>query len=119
MNPSDVPYRIAAVETLLRAALPFNKALISVERLDRSRAEDERLFPQFSVDRYFVSIRGGVMHYCISGVLEWGVFWYRLDEGEPRVPTTEALLWVTIDRLPTIVANVATRLSGASSSKPV
>jgi hypothetical protein len=65
----------------------------------------------------FCGHRGGETRYSIAGVLEWGVFWYRLDEGEPKGPETEALLWGTIDRLDSIVANVTDRL--IAPRKPV
>ncbi len=117
MKPSNVPYRIALIETSLLTALPPGEALIAIKTLDWPPAEEERLFPRFSMDRHFVSIRGGDARYSISGVLEWGVFWYRLDEGEPQTPASDALLWGTIDRLPSIVTNVTNRLLGSRSQK--
>jgi hypothetical protein len=118
MKPSDVPYRIALVETSLLAALPPGEALIAIETLNWPLAEEERLFPRFSMDRHYVSVRSGNVRYSIAGVLEWGVFWYRLDEGEPQTPAGDALLWGTIDRLPSIVENVANRLLGSPRQNP-
>lgn len=118
MKRRDIPYRIAVVETLLLARLPRSTASIAIKPLDWPLAEEKRLFPQFTLERYFVSIHCGAHRYSISGVLEWGVFWYRLDDGEPQTPTSDALLWGTIDRLPSIVASVVDRVSGAHSRKP-
>jgi hypothetical protein len=119
MNRSDIPYRITLVETSLRAALSPGDAVIAVKILDWPLAEEERLFPRFSMDRYFVSIRGRDACYSVAGVLEWGVFWSRLDDGEPKAPASQALLWGTIDRLPSIIDNLANRLLAARSPKLV
>jgi hypothetical protein len=113
MDSTAIPHRIALVKSSLVATLRPGTAGIVIKSLDWPSAEEQKLFPQFSVDRHFVAVLDGSIRYSISGVLEWGVFWYRLDEGEPKAPTTEALFWCTIDRLDTIVANVTDRLMAA------
>jgi hypothetical protein len=113
MKQSDIPYRIAVVETLLRAASLPDGVQVVIKPLSLRLEEERRLFPRFSVDRHFISIRAREISYSITGILEWGVFWYRLDKGEPHSPESEALLWGTIDRLPSVVKNVTNRLIGS------
>ena len=111
MDTGGIPYRIALVENSLVAALPPGVAEVAIKTLDWPYATERKQFPRFSVDRFFVAIRDGKTRYSISGVLEWGVFWYRLDEGLPKAPETEALFWGTIDRLESLIAHLADRLA--------
>jgi hypothetical protein len=58
----------------LAAALPPSTTRIAIRNLEWSFAEEQKLFPQFSKDRYFVAIFDGNTRYSITGVFEWGVF---------------------------------------------
>jgi hypothetical protein len=56
MDSTDIPYRIALVESSLVAALPAGVVGIAIKHLDWPYALEQKQFPRFSVDRYFVAI---------------------------------------------------------------
>jgi hypothetical protein len=104
------PYRISAIEEALKQqSLPAGTTL-SIEPIHLALEEEKRLFPKFTFDRYYVHVQNRKGSYSISGLSEWGVFWYRVDEGAPQHPDRDALFWGTIDRLSSVAEFLAARL---------
>jgi hypothetical protein len=103
-------YRITALEQALKQhALPAGTA-ISIELAQLSVEEEKRLFPKFTFDRHYVHVGSQARCYSISGVSDWGVFWYRVDEGAPQHPDRDAVFWGTIDRVSSVAEFVAARI---------
>lgn len=105
-----VPYRIVALEQILRSRPVPRGTRISIEPFPLSLDEEKRLFPIFSIDPYYLHAWTQKRSFAISGVSEWGVFWYRVDEEKPQHPESGAALWATIDRLTSVAEFVAGRL---------
>jgi hypothetical protein len=103
------PYRITALEQALKRMLPAGTA-ISIVLTQIPLEEEKRLFPKFTFDRHYVHVRNKERSYSISGVSDWGVFWYRVDEGAPQHPDLDAVFWGTIDRVSSVAEFVAGRL---------
>jgi hypothetical protein len=105
-----IPYRIVALEKMLKGQpLPTGTA-ISVERVPLSTEEEKRLFPKFTLDRYYVHVQNRERAFSISGVSEWGIFWYRVDAGKPQHPDRDAIFFGTIDRLSSVAEFVVSHL---------
>jgi hypothetical protein len=105
-----IPYRIVALEKVLRGQpLPTGTA-ISVEWIPLSTEEEKRLFPKFTLDRYYVHVQNRERTFSISGVSEWGIFWYRVDAGKPQHPERDAIFFGTIDRLSSVAEFVISHL---------
>jgi hypothetical protein len=103
-------YRIVALELALkRQALPAG-TVVTIEHIQISLEEEKRLFPKFTFDRHYVHVRNRARSFCISGVSDWGVFWYRVDEGSPQHPDRDAVFWGTIDRVSSVAEFVAAQL---------
>jgi hypothetical protein len=105
-----IPYRIVALEKILKdQPLPAGTT-ITIEPILLPTEEEKRLFPKFSLDLYYVHIQNRERSFSVSGVSEWGVFWYRVDAGNPQHPDRDAIFWGTIDRLASVAEFVASRL---------
>lgn len=104
------PYRITALEQALKQHTLPAGTTVSIERTRLSFEEEKRLFPKFTFDRHYVHVRNQERSYSISGVSDWGVFWYRVDEGAPQHPDRDAVFWGTIDRVSSVAEFVATRI---------
>jgi hypothetical protein len=103
-------YRIVALELALkRQALPAG-TVVTIEHTQVSLEEEQRLFPKFTFDRHCVHVRNRERSYSISGVSDWGVFWYRVDEGSPQHPDRAAMFWGTIDRVSSVAEFVAAQI---------
>lgn len=102
-----IPYRILALEVTLKGRPLSPGTAILVEPIPLSADEEKRLFPKFTFDRYYVHVRNRERSFSISGVSEWGVFWYRVDTGKPQHPDNDAIFWGTIDRLSSVAEFVA------------
>lgn len=118
MRQSAIPYRIGHAERALAERCADLAVEIAVQAMPRSPEAEARLHPQFALDTFYVAARRGTIEVSLSGVLEWGVFWYRLDAGAPKPPDQPALMWTTIDRLPSILAVAARLLAGNTIDKP-
>jgi hypothetical protein len=105
-----IPYRIVALEQMLKNHPLRPGTAISIEPILLSSEEQKRFFPQFTLDLYYVHVQKQGRIFSISGVSEWGIFWYRVDEGVPSYPDREAVFWGTIDRLTSVVEFVASAL---------
>jgi hypothetical protein len=67
--PADpaVPYRIIALETVLKDPRLLPEAVISIEPALLSIEEEKRLFPKFTLDRYYVRVQNRGRSFSISG----------------------------------------------------
>jgi hypothetical protein len=104
------PYRITALEQALKQHILPAGTAVSIERNPLSVEDEKRLFPKFTFDQHYVHVWNKERSYSISGVSDWGVFWYRVDEGSPQHPDQDAVFWGTIDRVSSVAEFVATRI---------
>jgi hypothetical protein len=106
-----VPYRIVALEKILKdQPLPAATA-ISIEPILLSWEEENKgLFPQFSLDLYYVHVQNRERSSAFLAYQSGASFGTALMRATRSILIPTLFFWATIDRLTSVTEFVASRL---------
>ena len=111
---TEIAFRVRRLHQALTQALPDGAEIATLD-LPISPDVEAAHFPRLCWDPSYVCVRAAHLEsIVVSGVMESGVFWYKVERGPEPTLLGDGMFWGTIDRLASVVAYVVRYIAASA-----